>query len=194
MRGLNDDRGTASLVLLLILFPLFLVGILLVTEQPRWVHGTDPDLGRSVAEAARYAAMSVDAKSQAHGDPRIDPDRAHDAFRQFVSRNVRLAEPYKYILVVYNGPNEFDLPETQAYVWEGGTVETVSMGNVDGTFAVGDFYVVPGLGERSVTLDRPGCVAVVRANIKPTVGEPGAAVRWASAQLVIQSGANAAAE
>lgn len=183
MKGLSNEKGAANLVLLLIMIPLFVAGILLVSEHPRWVHGADPDLGRTVAEATRFAAMSVDARSQAHGDPRIDPDRAHESFHRFLSRNVRLSQLDGYILVVHNGPNEFGFPEATEYVWEGGNVNAADLLFSDGTFGVGDFYVAPGAGERSVTLDGPGCVTVVRGKVTPTVGDPAPVIRWAAATL-----------
>lgn len=183
MRKLNDEKGAANLVLLLVMVPLFVAGILLVSEHPRWVHGAGPDLGRTVAEATRFAAMCVDARSQAHGDPRIDPDRAHSAFQRYLSRNVRLSRLDGYILVVHNGPNEFGFPEAREYVWEGGTVSVANRPFSDGAFGVGDFYVAPGLGERTVTLDGPGCMAVVRGKVTPTVGESAPVIRWAAAKL-----------
>ncbi|MBE0467706.1 MAG: hypothetical protein IBX71_10865 [Candidatus Desulforudis sp.] len=188
MKGLSNEQGAANLVLLLIMIPLFVAGILLVSEHPRWVHGADPDLGRTVAEAARFAAMSVDARSQAHGDPRIDPERAHKSFQRFLSRNVRLSRLDGYILVVHNGPNGFGFPEAREYVWEGGTVSVADRPFSDGAFGVGDFYIAPGAGERSVTLDGPGCVAVVRGKVTPTVGEPAPVIRWAAATLKKTSG------
>lgn len=193
MRGLTrDEKGAVITVLLLILVPLLLAGIVLSVETPRLVRAADPDLGDAVAQAVRAAATCVDDASQANGDPRIDPDRAHEMFRRTLARNLCLSdvtlEPLPgsalastpvYELVVFNGDNPF-VPTGKAY--PGGGLLT---GDLPAAFAVGDMYVTPGGSGTEVVLDAPGCVAVVKAVALPVFGfQGGEVVRWASGKVV----------
>lgn len=178
MKRLSDEKGSVSLVLLLLMIPLFLTGIFMISEHPRWVHGSDIDLGRTVAEAARFAAMAVDERSQAFGHPCVRPEQAHTNFQRYLRENTRLSRNQEYQLIVYNGQNDFGFPEMTLYENE------VKVGdfNSDGVFELTDYY--PDAAARSVTLESPGCIAIVKAEVQPTVGTPEQAVRWASAEVV----------
>jgi len=197
--SLLDERGMVMVVLLLIVVPLMVAGILLTAEHPRSVHGADVDLGQAVAEAVRAAAMCVDDASQAHGDPRVDPDRAHATLRYILARNLGLSdttlEPLEgsgmlsasYVLVVYNGDNAW-VPGAREYAFAGGTCSErdLTSGGFPETFAVEPDGITRGSGERAVTLDAPGCVAVVRATVRPVLlRENTEAVRWAAAKIVM---------
>jgi len=193
VRGLaRDEKGAAVTALLLLLVPLLLAGIVLSVETPRFLRAADPDVGDAVVQAVRAAAMCVDGASQANGDPRIDPDRAHEVFRRILARNLCLSEatlePLSgsalasvpvYELVVFNGENPF-VPAGRAY--PGGEHLT---GNLPLAFWVGDLYVTPGGVGTEIVLDAPGCVAVVKATVLPVFGSRGSeVVRWASAKVV----------
>jgi len=189
-----NERGAVGTVMLLLLIPLFIVGLLLTIEHPRLVHGADIDLGQAVADATRAAAMCVDERSQANGQPRIDPDRAHETFRRMLARNLGLSdvtlEPLpgsgmktapSYVLVVYNGDDTWT-PGAREY-GDGGSVDLPYYGFPQ-TFAINTDSIAYGSGERSVTLRAPGCVAVVRDVVGPVARPEGAeAIRYAVAEI-----------
>ncbi|MFZ5898324.1 MAG: hypothetical protein ACOYU7_03935 [Bacillota bacterium] len=189
-----NERGAVGTVMLLLLIPLFIVGLLLTMEHPRLVHGADIDLGQAVADATRAAAMCVDERSQANGQPRIDPDRAHETFRRMLAANLGLSdvtlEPLpgsgmkaapSYILVVYNGDDTW-MPGARKYS-DGGGVDLPSYGFPQ-AFTISSDDIAYGSGERSVTLRAPGCVAVVRDTVKPVARPEGVkATRYAVAEI-----------
>lgn len=199
MRGLiRDENGAVVTVLLMIMLPVLLVGVLLSSETPRLVRNSDPDLASAVVEATRAAAMSVDEKSQANGDPRIDPDAANETFRKVLAMNLHLSETDltplsgsamgatpEYVLVVYNGDNNY---VSGGAVYQGGACVGTLAGNFPRIFAVGDLSIVPdGSGGRSFTLDAPGCLAVVRCKDRPVAAANGTElVRYAVAKIRVR--------
>lgn len=194
---IRSERGSALTVMLLILIPLLLVGILLVTETPRAVRNSDPDLGRAVQEAVKAATFAVDEGSQANHDFRISPDLAHDIFRKTLAKNLALSditlEPQsgsamsgapEYILVVYNGTNPY-VPAGAEYQ-DGGFINWIN-GDLPRTFSIGDFFLTPdGSGNREFEVTSPSCLAVVRCQGKTVLGDSRAITRYAVAKIKVR--------
>lgn len=191
-------------VYFLILVPLLVLVAVASLDLTGAVTAVDYDLKDAVAEAARAAAMQVNEASQAAGDPRIDPDRAHLAFRRVLAKNFGLDEvsfaplpgssaaaPAEYVLVVYNGDDAHAADGASAgrvYRSWGGAYgeEAISGVGFPRDFGVSDEGVVPdGPGARTVRLASPGAVAVVRVGLRGVTGAAGpVAVRWAAARVV----------
>jgi len=195
-RIVQDEKGVTNSTMLLVFIPLLVAGILLITEHPRMLHGADIDLGQAVAEATRSAAMCVDETSQANGQPRIDPVRANQTFRRVLARNLGLNEvdlsplpgsgmkvAPAFVLVVYNGDDAFGLGSKEFSDSNAAGTEIPGNGFPQ-EFGLAEGNIVYGPGTRSVVLDSPGCVAVVRDSIKPIFSHDTEAVRWASAKIV----------
>lgn len=200
---LRDERGAVVTVMLLCFIVLFLAGIILSSEHPRAAQGSDVAVGQTVALAARAAAMRVDAASQANGTPRIDPEQAHMTFRRMLAANLGLdaatlqplpgsilLSPPSYVLVVYNGDSTFVAgAKTFGFIDGRYSEADLSASGFPRSFTVARDSIMYGTGSVTVTLDRPGCVAVLRGRIKPVLGQNGAeAVRWAAAKIVVVSG------
>lgn len=196
---IRDQRGGAFTVVLLLIIPLFIAGIMLTLEQPRMIHGADNDLQHAVAEATRAAAMCVNKTAQANGVLRIDPDRAHETFKRVLAYNLGLSdvtlEPLKgsgmsskpsYVLVVYNGDDTYT-PGAYEYRFINGSYSDgpLPFDTLPKDFSIDVDSITYGPGERTVTLDNPGCVAVIRQSILPVATQNAAeAIRWASAKVV----------
>lgn len=201
MRGyLRSESGFVS-ILVLVLLPLFAFLIAFAAQYPRFVVQSDLNLGRAVAEAARAAASCVDKRSQAEGDPRIDPDLADQVFVSILAKNLNL-DPATlaplpgsglsgspgYILLVYNSDNPF-VPAGRKYIFDGANFATEEMAGAGfpQRFAVSRDDVVPGTGgERTTLLEAPGVVAVVTGKAKGVMGADTETTRWAAARIVVK--------
>ncbi|GAF24686.1 aspartate-semialdehyde dehydrogenase [Moorella thermoacetica Y72] len=199
MRGLaRDERGFASLFLV-ILLPLLIFLIASTGQYSRFITEADADLENAVAGAARAAASCVVERSQAEGNPRIDPDMADMVFVSVLAKNLGLdpvsleplpnsglAKPPSYILVVYNGDDRY-APAGKKYIFDGTglAVEDVAGAGFPQGFAVSKNDVVPGgAGTRVTTLEMPGVVAVVTGRAKGVMGSDTDTTRWAAARIV----------
>lgn len=199
MKGLTrDERGFVS-IFLVILLPMLAFLIAGTAQYTRFVTESYADLGQAVAEAARAAASCVVERSQAEGDPRIDPDRADMVFVSVLAKNLGLdpvsleplpnsglAKTPSYILVVYNGDDRY-APAGKKYIFDGISLAVVDLavaGFPQG-FAVSKNDVVPGgAGARVTTLEMPGVVAVVTSRAKGVMGSDADTTRWAAARIV----------
>ncbi|QGP93392.1 hypothetical protein MGLY_28000 [Neomoorella glycerini] len=201
MRGLaRDERGFVSL-LLVILLPLFMYLIAGTAQYSRFITEADADMENAVAEAARAAASCVVERSQAEGDPRIDPDRADLVFVSVLARNLGLdpvtmaplqgsgmAGTPGYVLVVYNGDDHY-APAGKKYIFDGTglTVEDLAGTGFPKGFAVSKNDVDPGgAGARVTVLEMPGVVAVVTGRAKGVMGSDADTTRWAAARIVVR--------
>ncbi|MGB9849137.1 MAG: hypothetical protein ACPLSY_04845 [Moorellaceae bacterium] len=197
---LRDERGVVLTVMFLCFVALFLAGVMLSAEHPRAAHGSDAVLGQTVALAVRAAAMRVDAASQANGTPRVDPAQAHATFRRMLAANLGLdastleplsgsilLSPPSYVLVVYNGDSSFVAGAKAFSLIDGRYSEAdLAVSGFPRSFAVARDSITYGTGPITVTLDRPGCVAVLRARIRLIFVQNGVeAVRWAAAKIVV---------
>jgi hypothetical protein len=93
-----------------------------------------------------------------------------------------MTEVPDYILVVYNGDNPF-VPAGAVY--ESGMFDGYLSGGLPRTFLIKDPGIVPdGFGGRTVTLDSPGCLALVRCKDRPAAAAEGTElVRYAAAKV-----------
>ena len=197
---IKDQRGTVVSFLLLIA-PLLILSIVFIIESSSTVEATDRDLQDAVSTAARAAAHAVNPSSQAQGDPHIDADKACMVFADILKDNLGLdasfepldgsglASPPDFILIVYNGQSLYGLPAQKTFsYWDGAYQEFESPGmGFPYPFAVSNTDLQPGTtGEdRTVVLDSPGVVALLRCNTRPMVMAEGkTATRWASAKVV----------
>lgn len=197
---LRSEKGFVS-VFALVLLPLFVFLIAFAAQYPRFVVQSDLGLGRAVAEAARAAASCVNKRSQAEGDPRIDPDLADQVFVSMLAKNLKL-DPTTlaplpgsglsgfpgYVLLVYNGDDRY-APAGRKYVFDGANlaVEEVAGAGFPQRFAVSGDNIVPGTGgERTTLLETPGVVAVVAGKAKGVMGADAKTVRWAAARIVVR--------
>lgn len=199
MKGLTrDERGFVS-IFLVILLPMLAFLIAGTAQYTRFVTESYADLGQAVAEAARAAASCVVERSQAEGDPRIDPDRADMVFVSVLAKNLGLdpvsleplpnsglAKTPSYILVVYNGDDRY-APAGKKYIFDGTgfAVEDVAGAGFPQRFAVSKNDVVPGdAGARVTVLEMPGVIAVVTGRAKGVMGSDADTARWAAARIV----------
>ncbi|RJX22182.1 MAG: hypothetical protein C4575_01910 [Desulforudis sp.] len=193
----RNEQGSVGTVLLLILIPLVLIGIVLTTEHPRLVHGSDIDLQQAVVDATRAAAMCVNEASQAHGTPRINPDRAHEVFRRILASNLQLheitleplthsgvREAPSYVLVVYNGDDLFTPGAKAYYLSDSFSQELLPFDGLPKTFSVNSDGITYESDGRAVTFNEPGCIAFVKSPLKPAISNRTPdANRWAAATI-----------
>jgi hypothetical protein len=106
-----------------------------------------------------------------------------------------MKEKPDYVLVVYNGDNSFAAGGAEPaykYTFVNGvlTEGPLAASGFPYKFGVTANDVIPGSGGTiSVTLDMPGCVAVVNTSIKNIIGRtPLTPVRYAAAKIVCPSG------
>lgn len=204
MNILRDERGVATL-LMLIVVPVLLMVLVAVIVQTQVVTGSDIDLQRGLENAVRAAAMQVTEDSQAAGTPKIHAARAHAAFRKKLASCLGLDEAsltplpgalYKtapgYVLAIYNGDGRFassGCPAGYRFSFTGGVP---AGGEFAGAgfpcdFGVTESNIFPGGGGViNVSLDSPGCVAVVSAELTEIAGSSDSltTARWAAARVV----------
>jgi hypothetical protein len=187
---LRSQRGNISTVLFLFLLPVMVMYLIVSLDHTRAVFGTDLDMQQALNDACRSAALMVDPLSQAHNDPMINPDKAHDAFKDILSSNLKLNEDLKpkanssianieYVLIVCNGGNDYGLPEGMKYTSAGDEKFSCSLPI---TFSLSELGVE---GDISTVLDQPGCVAAVTAILKPIMGKRETlGARWSAAKIL----------
>ena len=195
MQALKSQKGNALTVVLLIILPLIVLFSIAFIEHNRAVIGTDLDMQQALNDACRSAALCVTPLSQAHNDPMIEPDAAHLVFRHVLQENLGLDDnlnptehtgmksQVNYVLIVYNGKNDYNLPEAVKY-----TPSNVLGVDVTGTLPQ-DFTVtstdITTEGEGIKTeLDKPGCIAVISADLKPVITGDSSGIRWSAAKII----------
>lgn len=196
----RDQRGFIS-IFLIILLPMLMFLVAGTAQYTRLVTEAYADLGQAVAEAARAAASCVVERSQAEGDPRIDPDRANLVFVSVLARNLGLepvtlaplagsgvVEAPSYVLLVYNGDDRY-APAGKKYVFSGSGlgVEDIPGAGFPQRFVVSKDGIAPGIsGARVTVLETPGVVAVVTGRAKGVMGSDVETTRWAAARIVVR--------
>ncbi|MFX4261214.1 pilus assembly protein TadG-related protein [Pelotomaculum propionicicum] len=196
MKELIRNREGALSTLVLVLLPLLIIALIGVTETARNTY-TSVDLQQAVDSAVRAGAMCVDNEAQANMDIRIDPDRADTAFRKELAANLGLdettlkpelnsgvAETPRYQLVIINGTNPY-VPEGQVVTADGGySVVEVDTGELPVACGISDTGIsVGGAGDRQVTLESPGCMAVVIVKMKAVMTPNYDIIRWSTARI-----------
>lgn len=196
---LREPRGLTFIILLLFLLPVLLGFMYVSLEHTRIVYGSDVDLQQAVEDAVRAAAMSVDAVSQAHAVYLIDPDKAHEMFRYTLAynlglepttlapqQNTGLVESPSYVLLIYNGNNEYGVSACRKYTSTNpyGTDLVCDEVAFPKEVAIGS-DIVFGSGELSTVLESPSCVALVEAKMTDIItGENAVVSRWATGRIV----------
>lgn len=186
---LKSEKGYAT-IMFLIMLPLIFLFMIASLDHTRSVLGTDLDMQQALNDACRSAAMMVDPLSQAYNDPMLDAKKAHMAFRDIMASNLKLnndlssdenspVENLEYTFIVFNGQNDYDLPQGWKFsnTNPGGTE---IYGTLPRVFNDSDLGV-----DVRIELDRPGCIAVASANLKPVIGkQESTGVRWSSAKIL----------
>lgn len=194
---LHKEKGSTVLFILLLLpviFYMMLIGI----EHGKAVHSLDAQFQYTCNEATRAASLQVDPLSQAYNNPMINSERAHLAFRKMLALNLKLNEStlapldgseirnISYSLIVVNGVNTYGLVESIRYDFNGILTSEENTFNINDTIGIteeGDINI--GTAFRDVILDRPGCIAVVKADIKSYFGDEDIeAVRWSASKII----------
>lgn len=206
MKGLirniaRDQRGAALVVTVLLLMLLLSAAVWQLDLGTAITH-TELDLQEAVEQAVRSATNQVTDESQAKGSPRIHTEDAHAAFRLFLAERLALdptqmsprqgspvAGRASYILIVYNGDDfgvhggaqpayqyEFDSDNFTSY--------PLSDLGMPKQFAITEDGIAYGAGGTfDVTLDTPGCIALVKASLRSPAGGTVDVTRWASAVI-----------
>lgn len=192
---LKSQRGNFVTVSFLILLPLLLMFCIQSLEHSRLVYGSDLDLQQAVNDATRSAAMSVDPLSQAYNDPMINPDQAHMVFKHVLAQNLGLGEDLtptdqsgiesiQYVFFVVNGSNNYSLPEGVKY----SSIDPLGSSfneTLPGEFTVLSGDIIEGEGEGIRTsLNKPGCIGMVIADLKPMYKAESQGARWAAAKIL----------
>lgn len=196
---LADNRGSAITVFILVLLPLLILYIVCSAEISRNTTAADVDLQGAVTLAVKGAAQSVNAASQAAGDLKIDPSRANQNFKKILARNLGFNEEtwqpltgagvvkLNYHLLVYNGSAGYGVPAGSLYsIVEGIQSESgLAEAGLPYDFGIGENQFCPlSSAVKKVVLDKPGCIAIVEAEISPAMANKGpVAVRWAAAKI-----------
>jgi len=195
---IRDQRGFVT-VLLLILIPLLLVAAVGSTETARLNSGSNIDVQGALDQAVKAAAMCVDPSSQANGDPRIDPDKAHAQFRYYLAANLKLdsslnpvqgsrvTETPAYTFVVVNGANDY-VPEGRVYSCDGVCSENDFVVSLPQTFSVSDDIYIGSGGLRDITVKSPTCIALVKSRVKPVFTDRSdMTARWSASRIIVRS-------
>jgi hypothetical protein len=187
------SEGGYVTVAFLIILPLIMMFLIVSLDHTRSVFGTDLDMQQALNDACRSSAMMVDPLSQAYNDPMIDPKKAHMAFRDIMASNLKLnsdlssdknspVENLEYTFIVFNGQNDYGLPQGWKFSNTNpeGTKIDDTLPRLPRVFNDSDLGV-----DVRIELDRPGCIAVASANLKPVIGkQESTGVRWSSAKII----------
>ena len=187
----------------LLFIPLMMLAAAFAVSQTQAVTGADVDLQGALKSAVKAAALQVTVDSQANGIPRIGADTAHNAFRQKIAENLGLDAAMSpspgsllgwkpdYVLLVYNGDNTFfagGAVSAYRYSFQDGVLTSgnLVLSGLPKTFRIIDNNIEVGVGgERDVTLDKPGVIAVINEKqIKIMGKEEMEITRWAAAKVV----------
>lgn len=206
LRKLKNDRRGVALVFFLVLVPLLLAVMIYAVNYIQATTESDIDVQRGLEQAVKAATAMVTQESQAVGRPKINTERAHAAFKVVLAANLGLdantLQPLEgsamkgvpnYVLVVYNGSDEFPgaLKARKYRYWNGVLTETdLAASGFPYKFGVTSTDVLPGGGGvYNVTLDMPGTVAVVNTSVRKILGRDAISpVRYAAAKIVCPSG------
>ena len=213
MKGLlrkakKGEQGASVVWFLLVSIMLVLITVNRIEYNQAVTH-IEVDLQETLKKAVKAAAGQVSEKSQANGDPRIESERANEAFRLILAKNLKLnpitlqpqprsplTEAPDYKLLVYNGDDAYVATGARAaylYDFSGGTLSSYPLSGFGfpKQFAVSDFDINYGAGGAfEITFTTPGCIAVLQAGIKSVTGNEIRPVRWAPAAIHISNPVN----
>lgn len=185
---LKSEKGNALTVAFLIILPLIVIFTIASLEHSRAVIGTDLDMQQALNDACRSATLCVDPLSQAYNNPMVDPEKAHEVFKNVLASNLglnndlspqdaSLIKDINYRLVIINGENDYGILQGKAYPSEIEFETTLPY-----TITQDDLGLEK---EINIELDSPGCIAIVTATLVPILGQQETvAVRWSSAKIL----------
>lgn len=167
----------------------------------------DDTLQKAVTESTKNAAMMVDKGSQAKGDPHIAYENSINEFNNDLKYELGLdsslngnqdtsIKSLKYWVIIYNGDNKYNgydsnnkVESYAYYTFDNG--ENVYISNdITGfpkTLYITDNGIMdsPGANSIKITVNNPGVIAVVQANVNPVLtNSTNAVTRWAFAKIV----------
>lgn len=195
---LLNEKGFVFTVAFLLFLPLLFYFFITSNNHAQVTLQADLNAGQALDDAVRAAAMCVDARSQAYGDARMVPERAHEIFKTVLAINLDLdpdtliplkssglIEKPEYILVVYNGNNPYGLPAGKKYYsYIAGGFDMVS-GDLPQTFVIGSDITIGTGGEIETTLDSPGCIAILVGKTNLMGKGETEFTRWRASRIVI---------
>ncbi|MBO8160688.1 MAG: hypothetical protein H0Z24_03545 [Thermosipho sp. (in: Bacteria)] len=201
----KDEKG-AVILWVLLLIPVLYLATTYTVIQVQVITGADVDLQGGLNSAVKAAAAQVTDDSQADGNPRINTNIAHLAFRQELARNLGLdqttltpltgsllAEAPNYILIVYNGDDAFasgGALDARIFEFKNGFLTATDFVGTGFPFTFGvdnNNIYLSATGIKQVTLDQPGVIALVTVKQKKIVGSDNPNIqisRWACAKIV----------
>lgn len=204
MKGLIHNQDGYVVIWVLIFIPVMLSIIIYALSHTHAVTGADIDLQGAINSAVTAAAGQITDDSQAAGTPKIHSDRAHEAFRTELARNLGLnsgnmqpaagsmvASLPDYCLIVYNGDDTFNVKGAKRavkYSFQSGVLSSGSLiaYGFPCSYAIFNDNILLGTGGNvDVSLDYPGVIAVMKIKQASVFGnEDLDIVRWGSAKVV----------
>ncbi len=196
----NNENG--NIVVSLSLIFLCLLVLFWVIRLSQGVVSGDVILKEGTSMAVKSAAKQYDDKGKNKGKkdkknpnakkpkdkyPVIDPQRAHESFKNILSHNLELdnlqptkhsafSEKPRYKLIIYNGNSgiQFD------YDGQNTTRNEFHCNGFPEEFTLDESV--------KVRLSSPGVIAVVQAELKQVAGKKTTYTRWTAAKIVKQKG------
>lgn len=190
---IRDERGNATLLVLIALLIVMFTAALIPIEGLRTLHASEMVLKESVAESVKSASMCVNTRAKEEKKYIIEPNRAHRKFKSLLASNMSVSNTLDvgtgtgftgnidYVFVVINPPNEYS--PSMMFTKDNPSGTNISSPSLPFTFTVGeDGY---NKGGKTVTFTKSGCTAIVFAEARPVTGkEPTKIFKWAAAELV----------
>lgn len=203
MRGsILDEKGHWPLIWCLMLLALLNTAWVSTNTNIQTTTVSNINLQETLEIGAKAAANQVTPQSEASGDPRIDPDRAHDTFKKFLAKNLGLnentLEPLPgssvkrpdYTLAVYNMDNDYSSTGAIAgklYKFQNGGLTTLQYTPTVNPymFGINNAEVTPGVaGVINCTMDRPAVIVSLSTELNRMMGSKQIVInRWVPAKI-----------
>lgn len=198
--GWNREDGFA-LIYFLVLIPALFLSWVLISDVVQAVTSADFDIKDTLDLGIRTANYQVNDRSQADGNAQVDAERAHAEFRNTLAVDLGLdpvtlvpaeqsplAEPPRYILIVYNGEDTYaGCPAARQYSFDGSALVTTDLAaaGFPAYFRITESGVAPGAGgAATVRLEAPGCVAWMKAKARKALGKDEIeSTRWMASEI-----------
>ena len=211
LNKIKNESGATTTFMFLVLVPLFFLMIIALIDMTDSVTTSDIDVQGALSFSAKMAASAIDPESQAENKPRIDPEKANQAFQKSLMQNLGVPPEYlgvsdsdfvgtenryeyvKYWLIIYNGDDSYTGSPCKLYIWDNSGSVPISSdlpcNDLAGgtTFSISSTGInIGSYGDYNVKLkDTPGVIALVEVKAINIVGnEPMVIQRWSSAKVV----------